>query len=138
MDSSLYLPLLIVLLVVILFIFVAINGKKIDEKKKKRILEKLQALKEQIYSEELSLRRDGIIKLDNLLSKSLQLYFKNDLQCGENLKQAKRIFKKRLHERVWEAHKIRNKIVHDDYPISLEESKSVFEIYKMSIIKTLS
>ena len=31
-------------------------------------------------------RRDAIIKLDNLLSKALQVYFKNTSSCGDNLK----------------------------------------------------
>lgn len=137
MDSTLFLPITILVLITILFILVSLNSRKIDIRKKKKVVEALYNLKDSAKSEELAVRRDTIIKLDNLLSKSLQMYFKNNLQCGENLKLAKKIFKKRAYNSVWEVHKLRNKVVHDDYQISLEESKSAFEVYKINILRVL-
>jgi hypothetical protein len=137
MDNSLFLPITILILIAVLFLLVAINSKKIDITKKKKLLEELYALKSLALSEELSVRRDSIIKLDNLLSKSLQLYFKNTLPCGDNLKSAKKIFKKRAYNSLWEVHKLRNKVVHNDYAVSLDEAKKAFEIYKISILKIL-
>jgi hypothetical protein len=116
---------------------VSFNNRKIDIKKKKRIIEGVYELKEGSRSEELAVRRDTIIKLDNLLSKSLQLYMNNNLQCGENLKNAKNIFRKRAYNSVWEVHKLRNKVVHNDYEISINESTHAFEVYKTNILRVL-
>jgi hypothetical protein len=137
MNNTLFLPIIILVLIAILFILVSLNSRKIDITKKKKIVEALYTLKDSAKSEELAIRRDTIIKLDNLLSKSLQMYFKNNLQCGENLKLAKKIFKKKAYNSVWEVHKLRNKVIHDDYQISLEESKNAFEVYKINILKVL-
>lgn len=137
MDNTLFIPITILALVVILFILVSLNQSKVDTKKKKRLIESLYKLKEFVSSEELAIRRDTIIKLDNLLSKSLQIYFNNDSTCGENLKNATKIFKKRALDSIWNAHKLRNKIVHNDYAITEEESRKAYETYKMSILRIL-
>lgn len=137
MDNSLFLPITILVLITILFILVSLNKKKIDFSKKKKLVENLYSYKSGAFSEELSVRRDSIIKLDNLLSKSLQLYFKNDSLCGDNLKNAKKIFKKKAYNSLWEVHKLRNRIVHDDYAITLDQAKRAFDVYKISIIKIL-
>ncbi|HRY22301.1 MAG TPA: hypothetical protein P5311_00855 [Candidatus Dojkabacteria bacterium] len=137
MDNSLLLSIIILLLIVALFVMVSLNTKKIDQKKREKLIKELYSLEKSIISEELAVRRDAIIKLDNILSKSLQLYFKNDSSCGENLKSAGKIFRKREYNRLWEAHKIRNKIVHDDYAVSKEEAREALQIYKLSVNKIL-
>jgi len=137
MDNSLLLSIIILLLIVVLFVMVSLNTKKIDQKKREKLIKELYSLEKPINSEELAVRRDAIIKLDNILSKSLQLYFKNDSPCGENLKSAGKIFRKREYNRLWEAHKIRNKIVHDDYAVSKEEAREALQIYKLSVNKIL-
>lgn len=137
MDNSLFLSIVILLLIVILFVMVSLNTKKIDQKKREKLIKELYSLEKSINSEELPVRRDAIIKLDNILSKSLQLYFKNDSSCGENLKSADKIFRKREYNRLWEAHKIRNRIVHDDYAVSKEDAHKALQIYKLSVNKIL-
>ena len=137
MDNTLFLPVTILALIAILFILVALNTRKINYTKKKKLAESLYSYKAGAFSEEPTVRRDSIIKLDNLLSKSLQLYFNNNLLCGDNLKNAKKIFKKRAYNSLWEVHKLRNKIVHDDYAITQSEAKHAFDVYKMSILKIL-
>lgn len=137
MDNSLFLPITILILIAILFVLAALNSRKIDITKRKRIIESVYALKNSVESDEISVRRDSIIKLDNLLSKSLQLYFKNNALCGDNLKNAKKILKKRAYNSVWEVHKLRNKIVHDDYAISQDEAKHAYEVYKINILRVL-
>jgi hypothetical protein len=137
MDNSLLLPIIIIFLIVVLFILVSLNSRKIDVMKKKKIVENLLMLNQGSKDEDIAVRRDTIIKLDNLLSKSLQLYFNNNALCGDNLKSANKIFKRRAYDSLWEVHKLRNKIVHDDYAPSIEQSKHAFEVYKMSIIKIL-
>jgi hypothetical protein len=137
MDSSLIIPITILLLIALLFVMVALNKRKISVTKKKRLLEDLYELKEGTNSKELAVRRDSIIKLDNLLSKSLQVYFKNKSSCGDNLKNVSTLFRKNKYNEIWEVHKMRNKIVHDDYDVSEFEAKRAFEVYKFAILKIL-
>lgn len=137
MDSSLILPITILLLIALLFLMVSLNKKKISSTKKKTILADLYELKEGASSKELAIRRDTIIKLDNLLSRSLQLYFKNKSSCGDNLKNVNKMFRKKKYNEIWDVHKMRNKIVHDDYDVSEFETKSAFEVYKFAILKIL-
>lgn len=137
MDTPLILSGTILLLIVILFLLVSVNKKKIDKDKKGKILKEVYSLKKRVSSEELAVRRDTIIKLDNLLSKSLQLYYKNDSSCGENLKTASTLFKKRAYNSLWDTHKLRNKIVHDDYDVSKQEALRAHDVYKNSIIRIL-
>jgi uncharacterized protein YutE (UPF0331/DUF86 family) len=137
MDNSLILSITILLLIAILFIFVSINSKKVDRQKREKLIKELYALEKNIRRDELAIRRDSVIKLDNILSKSLQLYFNNDSSCGENLKLADKLFRKREYNRLWETHKLRNKVVHNDYAISKEEAQKAYNIYKTSVIKIL-
>lgn len=137
MNDTLLITIFILILIAILFILVSINQKKISKARTKKILKKLEELNTGVLSEDPSVRRDAIIKLDNLLSKALQYYYNNNLLCGDNLKNAKNIFKKKEYNNLWEAHKIRNRIVHDDYEIKTEEAKLVYNTYKISILKIL-
>lgn len=137
MDNPLILSIVILLLIVVLFLMVSFNKRKISVNKRKRILEELYNLKSSTESEEVMVRRDAIIKLDNLLSKALQVYFKNTSSCGDNLKNASRLFRKNKYNEIWEVHKLRNKVVHDNYEISPHEIQTAFKVYNFAIIKIL-
>ena len=128
---------IILLLIGVLFFLVYIAQKNISRGKAKKLLQRLEQLQAGALSSEMSVRRDTVIKLDNLLSKSLQYYFSNTDMCGDNLKLAKKIFRRNEYNDLWEVHKIRNKIVHDDYDISAEDSKKVYNIYRSAILKIL-
>ena len=127
----------ILLFIGVLFFLVYIAQKNISRGKAKKLLQRLEQLQAGALSSEMSVRRDTVIKLDNLLSKSLQYYFSNTDMCGDNLKLAKKIFRRNEYNDLWEVHKIRNKIVHDDYDISAEDSKKVYNIYRSAILKIL-
>ncbi|MGI5897611.1 MAG: hypothetical protein ACOX6Q_00395 [Candidatus Dojkabacteria bacterium] len=137
METTLILTITILLLIAILFLVVRLNQKNISKAKTKKILKRLEELQMEALSTENSVRRDAVIKLDNLLTKALQYYYSNTLSCGENLKKAKTIFKKKEYNDLWEVHKVRNKIVHDDYDISEEEARRSYNTYKLSIVKII-
>lgn len=137
MDNSVVITIVILFLVIVLFVLVSLSNNRITEGRKKKILKRLPEIQAFILNPEGAVRRDAVIKLDNLLSKALQYYFKNTNLCGENLKLASKIFKKKEYNDLWEVHKIRNQIVHDDYEVSEEEAKRLYEVYKMSIFKIL-
>ena len=137
MDNNLLLTIIILALLLLLFLLASINKGRVSSLKKKKLIEDLFNLKEPSLSEEEAERRDAIIKLDNILSKSLQLYFLNNLSCGDNLKKASKLFRKKNYHELWEVHKMRNRVVHSDYVPSKEEGKKAFEIYKFGIVKIL-
>ena len=81
--------------------------------------------------------RDIILKLDTLLSKTLQIYFNNKKTCGENLKLAKSVFHRDEYNKLWEVHKMRNSVVHDLKEISDTELQSSYKTYRIAINKLI-
>ncbi len=137
MDSQTVITIIILLLVCLLFFVAYINGKKVPEKKKEKIYEKLEDVRRQLDSNEVYARRDAIIKLDNLLGRALNLRYNNDSTFSENLKYSKKLFNKREYQEIWDIHKKRNEIVHEDADISSSETDRAYKIYKIAIRRVL-
>ena len=137
MDKALIITILILICVAVLFLLASQNQRKEKQKTISRMLNSLEALREGACSDDIARRRDTIIKLDNILSKSLQYRLSNTSLCGDNLKLIKNRFKKNEYEKLWEVHKIRNKIVHDDLDITESEAQEAYKIYNMSIHRIL-
>lgn len=76
-------------------------------------------------------RRDCIIRLDTLLGKSMQYYGVSGSTVGEKLKNSESIFSKEVYEGLWKAHKIRNKVVHENYSMSGKEFKSSVKYFRV-------
>jgi len=137
MDNTLLLTIFILFLIALLFIMARISSTRVPQKKKEKIYSRLEDIRMQVQSDDVYARRDAIIKLDNLLSKSLQIRYRNEKSCGDNLKIAKNLFRKDSYQNIWEAHKLRNSIVHKDEDIGYDEAQQVYKIYKMAINKLL-
>ena len=137
MTEPLILTISILVVISVLFLLAALNSKSVSRSKKANIYSKLGDLKGLVESDEGAIRRDTYVKLDNLLSKALQYRYSNNKSCGENLKTAKKIFRAKEYQEIWDVHKIRNKIVHNDLEVSKEEAIYGYKIYKMSISKIL-
>lgn len=137
MDNSILITIIVLVILSLLFLLTAINNRKKTFKKKEKMLKDLSDLKMGAYSNNPSERITALIKLDNLLSKALQYRFNNDKTCGENLKSVKKLFNNSVYEDIWQIHKLRNKVVHDDVLVTEEEMKDAYKIYNLSIIKIL-
>jgi len=137
MDSALLITILILLCVAILFVLANRAQKQEKQKSKSRMLNSLEALKAGAQSEDLARRRDTVIKLDNILSKALQYRLSNNALCGDNLKNIKKRFKKNEYEELWEVHKLRNRIVHDDMDVTESEARKAYRVYNMAIHRIL-
>ncbi len=133
MDNQVLFTIITLALISILFLIAYINSKKIPERKREKILSKLEEIESQSKSVEGYARRDAVIKLDNLLSKAFNIRYGNDITIGENLKKAKGLYDKTLYQQIWDVHKIRNEVVHKDREISLPESEDIYRIYKLGI-----
>jgi hypothetical protein len=137
MDNALIITILILIAIAVLFIMVASGTKKERQKSISRMLNSLEALKAGASSDDLARRRDTIIKLDNILSKALQYRLSNTKLCGDNLKLVSKRFKRTEYDKLWEAHKLRNRIVHDDLDVTESEAEEAYKIYNMSIHRIL-
>lgn len=137
MDNTVIITILILVTIAVLFIMVASGEKKERQKSISRMLNSLEALKAGAYSDDLARRRDTVIKLDNILSKALQYRLSNTKLCGDNLKLINKRFKRNEYDRLWEVHKLRNRIVHDDLDVTENESQDAYKIYNMSIHRIL-
>jgi len=137
MSTSLLFTIIILLLIITVLILSRINSSKRLYKRKDRLLTTLEKLEEHIESENEFERRDGIIRLDNLLAKAFNYRYGNDKKCGDNLKKSKKLFRRDTYQNLWSVHKLRNDIVHNNRSVSIEESKNAYHIYKLCIRKIL-
>jgi len=137
MDNAVIITILILIAVAVLFIMVASGTWKERQKSISRMLNSLEALKAGASSDDLARRRDTVIKLDNILSKALQYRLGNTKLCGDNLKLINKRFKRTEYDKLWEAHKLRNRIVHDDLDVTESEAEEAYKIYNMSIHRIL-
>lgn len=137
MNSPLILTIIILSMMLLLILFSRLNASRSVAKRKTTILKKLEEIKIHAESENLYERKDAVIRLDNLLTKALNYKFRNTLSSGENLKQAGKFFRRDTYQSLWDAHKLRNEVVHKDYAITPSESTKAYHIYKLSILRIL-
>lgn len=137
MGNALILTVIIVAMIGMLILFSRLNTSKQIARKKSGILNTLDKLKVHIESENEYERKDAFIRLDTLLTKAFNYKYKNSLNCGENLKKAKNLFRKDTYQNLWDVHKIRNNIVHNEDTVTLEEAKKAYHIYKLGITRIL-
>ncbi len=138
MDKEI-LPIILILILFILFgaILFINNSKKIDNSLRKRIWSDLLNIKKMLDTKNPLIFRDIIIRLDQLLAKSLKVYFKNTDSCGENLKKARDLFPKNLYNEIWEIHKLRNRIVHENDEVNASQVRQGYNIISQAIKKML-
>jgi hypothetical protein len=137
MNTTLIITISVLFLIVLLFLLAGSPSRRISVSRKAELYQDFARIYSKAVSDDLSARRDAFIKMDNILTKALQVYFSNRENCGTNLKLAKKKFSKKQYEKIWDVHKIRNSVVHDDLEVSKEDSVKAFEIYKMSLVTLL-
>ena len=133
MNDPLILTIIILSMVALLMLFSRLNTSQSISRRKNSILKTLEELKSHIESDNEYERKDAIIRLDNLLAKALNYRYRNSLSCGDNLKKAGKLFRKDTYQSLWDAHKLRNEIVHKDEVITIEQAKKSYHIYKLCI-----
>lgn len=137
MNNSLLITILILVIVAALFVLVAIRNRKDIYKKKEKIISDLEGLKSSLSSTTPSERIVTMMKLDNLLARAFQYHYSNDKGCSENLKLAKKMFKRNNYQELWDVHKLRNSVVHEEEELSENDLQDAYDIYNFSIRKIL-
>jgi hypothetical protein len=76
----------------------------------------------------------GVIEADKILDRTLEQKGYSGDSLGEKLKQMVPADIPGLYEEVWEAHKIRNQIVHEpDFEITQSEARKILGIYEKAV-----
>lgn len=136
-EYSLLLTIGTVVFLLVLFLFALYASRQVPIEERNLILKQLDEIKYSMALHNVSANRDGIVRLDSLLSKSLQLKHRNSLNCGENLKKSKYILSKDLYEDIWYFHKLRNQIVHENIELTNEEAVKGYSVYSRAINKLI-
>lgn len=137
MDNPLYITSVIILLIILLFVFASFGSRKVSQRRRNDIYRQLKDIKGNIGLEINSANRDSVVRLDSLLSKVLQYKNGNKLMIGENLKLIRKRVKQSLYEDIWYYHKLRNRIVHENVEVTMEETKLAYEVYYKLITQIL-
>lgn len=99
-----------ILISVLLAIYFAKGG---DKAWKKDVEKKLQEYKALLNTKDAVILQSAIVNLDKLLDHVMQKRLVKGETMGDRLKSAQSLFDKALYNQIWEAHKMRNQIVHE-------------------------
>ena len=136
-DTSIIITIGTLLFLLLLFIVAFKSTGRVSQDEKIRIYKQLDDIKFSMTLNNPSGNRDGFVRLDALLSKALQLRYKNKEMCGDNLKRCKNMFSKKFYEKIWLYHKLRNQIVHENIEINDKDAVNGYSVYSEVIIKLL-
>ncbi|MCA9376599.1 hypothetical protein H6763_00830 [Candidatus Nomurabacteria bacterium] len=140
MDGLLVNNVILILLLVIVGggVFLGFIMKKASPKKR-LILDKLDMLRalSSINATSEAELRDLVIRADNITADSFHSYFGNSGTFGDNLKKAKYLFTSIEYNKIWDAHKIRNKVVHEQYAPNKSEVSELLYTFAKAVGKLL-
>lgn len=114
MSNSSSLTILFVLAILLMagmYFFFASRGSKPTWKSK--VQAKLDSIKRRANTSNLATLQQLLIETDKLLDYALQQRKIKGGTLGERLKNAKDLFDHSSYNNVWEAHKLRNRLVHE-------------------------
>lgn len=137
-EFPIIITLSIIISLLLVFLLALTFSRKVPSVQKDGILKQIDEIKYSMTLHNPSSNRDGIVRLDALLSKTLQLRHGNLLTCGENLKKSRAFMGKKLYEDIWYYHKLRNRIVHDNIEIEDEDAYGAYKTYHLVITKLLN
>ncbi len=68
-------------------------------------------------------KRDMLVQMDSVFSKAMNIKLYNNLSFADNIKQLADKFDKDLYNDIWQAHKKRNRVVHESEYVTESELK---------------
>ncbi len=125
-----------IVVVVMLAIALVASGSKGKGQAREQISKELDAC-ESLKSGDKSARKDCLIRMDTLLGKSMKYAGIKGVTVGEQLKNAKKMFKRDDYNAIWTAHKLRNQIIHENIDFSYNDFEDSFKTYKFAIRRLL-
>jgi hypothetical protein len=126
---------------VLMFIIGSLStrGGSTDQSWKPKIRSTLAQLSKNAGSQDFIVQKHNIIEADKILDNVLKFKKIKGDTMGERLKNSKKLFSSKEYNNVWEAHKMRNQLVHEiDSHYHSSQLKTSFLTLKSSIEKLLS
>lgn len=121
---------------ILLIAVLAFMGKGSSASLRKEIYEQMQSCYE-LAKGDISSRKDAVIKLDSLLGKSLSYAGVKGDSVGERLKNARDLFDRRVYDDIWKAHKLRNRLVHEQHEPAKNETDKAVSVLTSAIRRLL-
>lgn len=98
----------------------------------------MMEINKKINSDSISDWKIGVIEADKLFDNALTKKGYSGTSVGEKLKQMVPADLPEVYEEVWEAHKIRNRIVHEpDFEITQTDARKIVNIFDRAIKKMI-
>jgi hypothetical protein len=134
LDSALLITIVVgIALLVAIIVFLEVNSKKsVFSRKKAEALAELESLKIRLKSGEVN-ETLCVVQADTIFDKAFSIKTGSTANFGEKLKLYKHLFRKEMYNNIWEAHKIRNKVVHENYTLNKEDATNVINIFKKAL-----
>lgn len=128
------------ILIIALLVGIVLLGKLLFSSKPKFSTSEQQDIMYRITQIESSLDRasrselrDSVVRADNIFAKVLQKYLNNQETLGNNLKKSSSLFEKEFYQDLWDAHKMRNEVVHGELEIDIEYAQYAVSTFKKAI-----
>jgi hypothetical protein len=131
--SSLIVGLGVVALLVVAMFTVGSSDKS---HKREKIYKELKQCRKLMKGGE-SARKDCLIRMDVLLGKSLGYAGVKGRSVGDKLKNADKLFDRDLYNKLWEGHKFRNRVVHENESVSGRKLRSTVKYFSTAIKRLL-
>ena len=113
MDAQITLLILILIFVIGALIWLQIQRKGRGAEWKMAVSQNLLELNERIQSQDFHVVKSALIDTDKLLDYVMRRRGIRGESMGERLKNAEKYFDKNFYNKLWHAHKMRNRLVHD-------------------------
>ncbi|MDD3662039.1 MAG: hypothetical protein PHG63_03145 [Candidatus Dojkabacteria bacterium] len=120
----------------LLSVVVFLTGGRKSKAVRKTLLDRLSECMPLVRGD-VSRRRDCIIRLDTLLGKSLEYAGVRGETVGDRLKNARGLFDRDRYNQLWEAHKLRNRLVHEQVEMGSSETERAASVFNYAIRKLL-
>lgn len=104
---------LIFLVVILVVIFIISSNFKRKTGWKADVIRKINDISKKTSTRDPLILSTLVIEADKLLGFTMEMLHIKGKTVGDRLKNAKPIFDKSLYNRIWQAHKIRNQIAHE-------------------------
>lgn len=92
---------------------------------------------EELMSGDYSAKKDCIIRFDTFLNKSLGAAGVKGGSVGDKLKNAQTLFDRDSYNNLWTAHKLRNRLVHENTVVTDKEMRDAVKYFKLAIRRLL-
>jgi hypothetical protein len=129
MENTVIIAIIALFIIVILFLFTL---KPKDTIWKKEVISKINGIRDLSNHPQIIISKTSVIEADKLLDYCMKEMKVKGETMGERLKNAKSYFDKNAYNNIWEAHKVRNQLVHEvDFSITnVQVAKSVDALIK--------